>query len=91
MFTSSSSNYLLYQSYISLYDSLNKTLDHCVIFCFFHFFLPYLVVQNHDTQQSSQEFNQTATPLQSSDILKEESYDEYPVYPENFFHIMVRE
>ena len=71
----SSPNSVLYRSCTTLNDSLNKTLDQCIMCCFIHIFLPYLVVQT----ENDYPYENLSPTLSST------------TYPENFFHIMDRE
>lgn len=71
----SSPNSVLYRSCTTLNDSLNTTLDQCIMCCFIHIFLPYLVVQTENDYPY-----ENLSPIYPS-----------TTYPENFFHIMDRE
>ena len=76
----SSPNSVLYCSCTTLNDSLNKTLDQCIMCCFIHIFLPYLVVQTENDYPYENLYPTLPSPTLPS-----------TTYPENFFHIMDRE
>lgn len=81
--STSTSYSILYQSCITINDSLNTTLDQCVMCCFIHIFLHYLVVQDENDYPDQNPTYPSSSNLSSI----------YPssTYPENFFHIMDRE